>query len=281
MGPSKSTAISSGVSVKLVVDGALVSELPELTSKLLFVPTLPSSHERVLAGKDALMLLDKNRITFDGRECDKIGVSYSAFRYASDKCNQRVGSCLANQLDDYHEEDMERKRSGESPKFFLEGFGSKQWKTVFGTIEEPDGLTLRMKITEPHISVLSLSLNADSIQFVQQRSPGVFTSIEIEGFESFSRSGDVLVFVQNTGFLSAGYEVGLSACTSGILTISSQTASIAPSDINAFLFQIFSQVFFDREAECTGRLSKSESPSARMECAGLDWEVTGHCCSCT
>ena len=49
-------------------------------------------------GVNAWMLVDREMFTLDGTECNKIGVSYNAFRYETDRCIKHVGSCLHNQV---------------------------------------------------------------------------------------------------------------------------------------------------------------------------------------
>jgi len=58
------------------------------------------------------MFLDKYLFTLDGSECNKIGVSYSAFRYESNKCQNRVGNCLKNQINNYYNNDLIRIQNG-------------------------------------------------------------------------------------------------------------------------------------------------------------------------
>lgn len=55
-------------------------------------------------GMPGWMLLDQGLYTLDGSECNKIGTSFQAFQFESDKCHRFVGSCLANQLLDFAEQ---------------------------------------------------------------------------------------------------------------------------------------------------------------------------------
>jgi type IV pilus biogenesis protein CpaD/CtpE len=52
------------------------------------------------------MLLDRSYADFSGLTCNKIGVSFTAFRYQPSGCGNWPQACLANQLDDYHKEDL-------------------------------------------------------------------------------------------------------------------------------------------------------------------------------
>lgn len=69
-----------------------------------FVPAYPSTRDRVKNWEDNAMFIEKEFVTLNGRECDKIGTDYHAFQDQQDKCMQVKGSCLNNQLEDYHDD---------------------------------------------------------------------------------------------------------------------------------------------------------------------------------
>ena len=47
-----------------------------------------------------------------GDECNKIGVSFSAFRNENERCSKPVNSCINNQIDDMYREDMALIKEG-------------------------------------------------------------------------------------------------------------------------------------------------------------------------
>lgn len=61
---------------------------------MLMIPTPPAASVQDIIDKltaydkSDWMLLDKGMITMDGRECDKVGTSFNAFRFQSDSCNR-------------------------------------------------------------------------------------------------------------------------------------------------------------------------------------------------
>ncbi len=59
------------------------------------------------------MLLDRSSADFSGLTCNKIGVSFSAFRYQGGACGNWPQACLGNQLDNYHQEDLARVHTRE------------------------------------------------------------------------------------------------------------------------------------------------------------------------
>jgi hypothetical protein len=63
------------------------------------------------------LLVNKNVISHNGTECDKIGVSMDTFYNQSNKCGARKGSCLKNQIYDLLKEDSQRKDKGQYLKY--------------------------------------------------------------------------------------------------------------------------------------------------------------------
>ncbi|CAE7234278.1 HAP2A, partial [Symbiodinium sp. CCMP2592] len=79
---------------ELVGDLAAAVAPHRFESKYLVVPQRPAGHERVTpsAPLQNAMLLDRSLFDLAGRTCDKIGVSYPAFRYQPEKCDRPSGS---------------------------------------------------------------------------------------------------------------------------------------------------------------------------------------------
>lgn len=95
---------------------------PPISSYYLLMPSRPTSNLIVQQGSMAWMLIDPSLITFDGSECNKIGVSYDAFETQSSKCTQVVGSCLNNQLYDYYNSDLTYIQEGKTPQYLLQAW---------------------------------------------------------------------------------------------------------------------------------------------------------------
>jgi len=88
------------VEAQLIGDFATFATPPVLSYKLLLTPSQPPTDPRVLQGVSAWMFVDQTQVDLSGGTCDKIGVSFSAFRNQNNACSQPVGTCLANQPDD-------------------------------------------------------------------------------------------------------------------------------------------------------------------------------------
>lgn len=66
------------------------------------------------------LLVNKNVISHNGTECDKIGVSMVTFYNQANKCGARKGSCLKNQIYDLLKSDSQRKAKGQNLKYLAD-----------------------------------------------------------------------------------------------------------------------------------------------------------------
>jgi hypothetical protein len=110
---------SIGAIAKIVGDYYPAQPAPELNHLFLMIPSRPASDPLVLQGQSTWMLINPSQITFSGLECNKIGVSYSAFQTQPDKCRQVVGSCLQNQLYHLYQDDLDYIVAGKTPRYLL------------------------------------------------------------------------------------------------------------------------------------------------------------------
>ena len=67
-------------------------------------------------------------------ECNKIGVSYSAFQNEAGKCEKNIGSCLLNQIDDFNNDDLNLMAKGLKPKYLLVSKVAKNYIFIIGVI---------------------------------------------------------------------------------------------------------------------------------------------------
>ena len=70
------------------------------------------------------MFIDAVDVELSGLVCNKVGVSFEAFRNEFGACGNRPDSCLRNQLEDFHQEDAEKRNSGLVGDYFIENYGS-------------------------------------------------------------------------------------------------------------------------------------------------------------
>ncbi|ETO22865.1 hypothetical protein RFI_14326 [Reticulomyxa filosa] len=88
--------------VRLIGDLVSYQDAPDLNNLYYFCPSSPQTDPRVKNYLKNSMLIPQSAVTLTGQDCDKIGVSYYAFRYQSQACLKPVGACLSNQLEDFH-----------------------------------------------------------------------------------------------------------------------------------------------------------------------------------
>ncbi|KAF8065442.1 HAP2 [Scenedesmus sp. PABB004] len=92
LSPSTPVALSANrtLSAKLLGDLAGYVQPPVLSEKVLMIPRprVGQSVQDVFANRSEWLLLDRSRISFDGTECDKVGTSFTAFRYQPGGCTR-------------------------------------------------------------------------------------------------------------------------------------------------------------------------------------------------
>ncbi|KEG14722.1 generative cell specific-1 [Trypanosoma grayi] len=222
----------------------------DLSGKMLFVPTFPRWHQRVLAGAKEWMLLDKDLVTVQGRDCNKVGVSYEAFSSQGSKCSLQKGSCLADQLEDYRERDLAQETAGGRGRYMAR---------FLGDFDFSGGNTS----TKPYVSywmrgslatMITLTISADRLQYLLSVSSGKIISTRVlkDKIDASTRDGVVEVTVRNTGTETAQYTLSLVDCTEGIHPMIAQTVSMRPSEDATRRFDLLVQ---DTTAEGTMQCS--------------------------
>lgn len=80
--PSNPLQINNDIKMvaKIIGDLPGVKPPPDLSNKILLIPTRPVDHPWVLAGMGQWMLIDREMIGFNGDQCNQIGVGYTAFQ---------------------------------------------------------------------------------------------------------------------------------------------------------------------------------------------------------
>ena len=180
----------------------------DFDGQVLMFPSEPTSSARVVNWRDNAMLLDDNMITWNGNECDKIGVSYTAFRYQSEACSRPVGSCLGYQPEHYHK----------GGKHFVKDIVGQDAFT-FAPGKSPSEITFSVASEMTRTSLVTLTIATDNIQFVINRADGHFEWCNATNFESFTKLGRMQCGVQSDGKVEAAFRVSVSNCSNGILPI--------------------------------------------------------------
>ncbi|RNF24673.1 generative cell specific-1 [Trypanosoma conorhini] len=215
-----------GAWAKLVGD-FMPAETPLLLSeKMLFVPNFPRNHKLVLAGPPEWLLLDKHRVSMQGRECNKVGVSYEAFGSQGSRCQLQRGSCLADQLEDYRLSDMAVEAKGGRGQYMARFFGDFALSTANST----DTPILSYWMRGSLATMVTIVISADRLKYVLSVSPGeiVATEVSKSTIEAASRDGVLAVTVRNTGSITAQYTLGVGNCSRHVHPMMAQPMSMAP-----------------------------------------------------
>ncbi|CAI5951715.1 unnamed protein product [Closterium sp. NIES-64] len=270
---------SQSLSATLVGDFLTYTQLPNLSDRLLSVPLQPGSPTfgRFTSDTSGWLLVDKERYSLDGSECNKVGTSFSAFRFEPercqrsvgsclsnqlldfaqvgtsfsafrfepDRCQRSVGSCLSNQLLDFAQEDAQRVAQGLDPIHALSSLGP------ITTLESPNGsLSIALVVTQRLNSLITLEIAADDVTFIKNRSPGRIVSVAAPLFEAMSSEGRVDIKVTNNGSLDADFTLTIQNCSSGVLPIPAQERSIAAGATTSFTFLLQLQDSLASQRSC-------------------------------
>ncbi|OMJ85322.1 hypothetical protein SteCoe_13355 [Stentor coeruleus] len=217
--PSTPIINTSDSIIKLIGDFHPASPPPSLESFVLFTPSKPLSHYRVLVGSPFWMLLSRDIISFDGSQCNKVGTSYTGFRGQSNKCSEPINSCFSNQLDNLHIEDIMRISNNQSPLYFASRFGN------LTIVRNNDERYLEMQLSGSFATLLTFELSADSLKFFTSVSKGVIDLAEITSFESLTLDGTLFTQVSNIGSIVASFTLSI-LCSEGVSPISAIPLSL-------------------------------------------------------
>lgn len=188
------------------------------------------------------MLIDKLDVDKSGMTCNKIGVSYTAFRDQGNACGSLPMSCLQNQIEDHHQ----------SGNYFLSKFGE------FQVWNQTDKILLSKLVNSFQPSVLTLTMNADNIIYLINKSPGQLTKTWVAAFESLSKNGLMYVQMENTGDLQSKYSITVTECSPNINPIDSKSILASPKVITQLTFDITTNTELDSHNICQVKLYDSQ-----------------------
>eukprot|EP01059_Diplonema_ambulator_P015343 TRINITY_DN26468_c0_g1_i1.p1 TRINITY_DN26468_c0_g1~~TRINITY_DN26468_c0_g1_i1.p1 ORF type:complete len:613 (+),score=153.23 TRINITY_DN26468_c0_g1_i1:208-1839(+) len=210
---SVKTTTPGGLTVRASILVTTPADFASLEGQVLLVPTENPSPLPVLH-------LPETYFTLDGRECDKIGVSFEAFFSEGSKCFKTRGSCLNNQIMDIIAEDSAR----EVPRYILpEGSFSKMSSAFFLVMYTMSSQLLTLEI-DAAVVTIKVPLGVGVIQKVSCSSP-------------LQEVGWCNVTVVNSGKVAAGFSVGVDA--EGIYVENRYVVMhLDPSEVKVTPFQI-------------------------------------------
>jgi Male gamete fusion factor len=196
-----------------------------------FLPSIPPNvlEEQILlrpfypvdsmSPTDEWLLVNPSHISWNGDECNKIGVGFTGFQQQSQRCERPAGSCLGNQITDYLQIDKERKARGLDPIWSVLRKGKFTAQFLANTIN------LNMKYEHDITSNLLLEINADDLKYVVTEGKAIIDKISIQAFESLTTNGALSLYVRSMTSLPSSYVLSYN-CSSAIMPLSSRTISL-------------------------------------------------------
>ena len=225
----------------------------DLSDKYLLIPSSPENNINVKMGIHRWMLVDKTKFTLDGKECDKIGVSFFAFQSQSEKCNIEPGSCLNNQIYHLIQSDMNKIKNGENPEYLLK-YDKNYDYSFYGNNINSRSFSYNLK---GNINTLiTLEINTSMLKFVSNVSSGKIISLYANDFASNSDDGFIEIKVMNTGYFIAQFFINYN-CNDNIIQLSSDELSLKPDEIKSFNKSIYTSTNKDLENKCVVILKNS------------------------
>ena len=168
------------------------------------------------------MLVDKSRFTLDGSTCNKIGVSYTAFRSQGQRCDVPVQSCLGGQLHDLYALDQAALEAGETGAYFA------RFQPAGTLTQTRDTTQLVYRTDRYQRTVVALNLNADGLTLIRNVSPGRLLAANVTDFTAFSGNGRLRVVAQNLGVVLSPFTVSVS-CSGFIAEVPSKQVTLPVS----------------------------------------------------
>ncbi|XP_044476823.1 protein HAPLESS 2 [Mangifera indica] len=263
--PSNRTAMSKDnfLRVNLIGDFVGYTNIPSYEEFYLVIPRQdhPGQPQDLGRNFSMWMLLERTRFTLDGFDCDKIGVSYEAFKAQPSFCSSPFWSCLHNQLWNYREADRNRMDRNQPPLYMVEGRHER-----INQHPNAGSHSFSIGVTEVLNTNILLELSADDIEYVYQRSPGKIITITIPSFEALTQFGIATITTQNTGDVEASYSLTFD-CSKGITLMEEQYFIMTPKQTSNRSFKLYPTNDQAAKYTCSAILKDSDfSEVDRAEC---------------
>ena len=174
---------TAGVAARLLGDLNSYATSPDLGGSVLLIPHPPdaTSLSQVLTHNTSeWLVVDKSLVSLDGRDCDRVGTSYSAFRSQPNACASTAESCLRNQIRDLRASDAARVSQGMTPRYLVGRWGGGQPGAAQAFKRGGVGpLWLGLPLPSTSASLVTLSVDAGSLRFVTNVAKGTVRSARV------------------------------------------------------------------------------------------------------
>ena len=174
---------AAGVAARLLGDLSSYAVPPDLGGSVLLIPHPPdaTSLTQILTQNTSeWLVVDKSLVSLDGRDCDRVGTSFSAFRSQPGACSSVAGSCLNNQIRDLRASDAARVAQGMRPRYLVGRWGGGQPGATQAFKRGGTGpLWLGLPLPSTSASLVTLSVNASSLRVVTNVAKGTVRSARV------------------------------------------------------------------------------------------------------
>lgn len=259
---------------ELVGDFATATVPHSFESKYLAVPSRPMTHELVdeTFPLTNAMLLSHSLFDLSGLTCDKIGVSFSAFKRQPEKCNVPVQTCLANQLEHFFQDDLAREAANQQPLYLVRGFCSGA--VELGQSAQGGAMTyfLACPMEQRHTTMLRLDVKAKSAMFVTNVATGEIVSATAPSFEALQGGGRIDIAVVSTGRVVADFVLGVTNCSETYESSPAMTLSLKPYQSANLSFEIYGAQSSGGKQSCVAKLF--DALGALLDQEVVDFSVT-------
>ena len=274
-GTEADASYSGNITMKAQLLGDLADYrgAPELDNYILYIPAIPDSHEYVQNYHQNMLLVPREEVSRDGCELDKVAVSFHTLRMMGGNCRAtEAGDGLHNQLFHKHNSDLQKLAQDAETTYLVHG------KKVFkGSMSFQAGMEkfLEHSIPDINYSLLSLTIDADTLRMVETESAGIIVDADIETFTSMSDEGTLNVTIQNTGTLRTNYIVTVTQPNMNIIrAIPAQASTLDPTLQDTLSFDVYTAYNID---ESNTFLVTLKSPTGRIyDSTTVDFNTTEH-----
>ena len=246
------------VLAELLGDFSSYAPVPDFSNKVFMWPRSDVNG----SGANSAMLVPRDLVSVDGRECDKIGTSFLAFKNQPNRCQRSVGTCLSNTPQDLLDTDRSRLARGETPVYLLTRHTPGDTEQVI-----LEAGAFKFPVTAMRSSALRLELNADNLMYVQNVASGSIeaaTLLTAKGepatsFEALSGDGYVYMKLNNTGEIQSDFIPSLN-CTEGVQMVQSKgRVAIQPTEAEELTVRVAVSDDEEKQRNCTAMLRNSQA----------------------
>ncbi|KXZ55774.1 hypothetical protein GPECTOR_2g1324 [Gonium pectorale] len=144
-------------------------------------------------------------------------------------------TCLSGQLKDLWEADLQRIATGRVPQYMVTQYTGGSDTTLSSFAGGP--LSFALPVASQSASLVTLSVAADGVRLITNRSPGKISGARVcrfgdtscGGFEAGASRGYVRANLTNTGRLAADFTLTLSNCSANVRPVEARALALPPN----------------------------------------------------